>query len=297
MCIYNVIFPTWYFQGIEKMKFITYITLVSRLIFVALIFVFIHSDKDYLLLPIINGIGAMVAGIISLVIIFGKDKLRFRIQSFQRLKYYIRDTIPIFLSNVSVQIYVNTNKVIIGAFLGMSEVAYYDLAQKIITILKVPQAILGQTIFPKISKEKNLVFVRNIFKLSLLMNSILFLLVVLFSKKIVFLLGGMQMVNAVLVVNILAFTIPVIGMSNIFGVQLLISFGYKNTFTRGIVYSGIFYFIQALFIWKFIGFSIINVSIITVITEMFVTIYMIYYCQKYNLKIIKPFLRKRFKKS
>ena len=41
ICLADVIFPTWYFQGIEKMKYITFITLASRITSTILIFILI----------------------------------------------------------------------------------------------------------------------------------------------------------------------------------------------------------------------------------------------------------------
>ncbi len=285
MCLYDVIFPIWYFQGIERMKYITYLTLISRITFIGLIFVFIHSPKDYLFIPIINGIGALLAGIASLYIVFVNHSLQFKFQPYLILKNSFKDSIPIFLSNVSIRLYVSTNKVIVGAFLGMAEVSYYDLAEKVTTALKIPHGILGQALFPKISKEKNLEFVNRIFKLTMILNTVLFITIITSSKFIVELLGGQQMLDAVTVLNILLITIPVVGMSNIFGIQLLIPFGYKKTFSKVIISSGIVYLTQALLIWGTIGFSIINVSIITVTTEIFVASYMFYYCRKYKLWI------------
>lgn len=285
MCLYDVIFPVWYFQGIEQMKYITYITLVSRLSFLGLIFVFIHIPSDYLFIPIINGIGALLAGITSLFIIFGKHRILFGLQPVERLKFYFKDSIPIFVSNVSIKLYVSTNKVIVGSFLGMAEVAYYDLAEKLVSVLKMPMAILSQSLFPKISKEKNLQFVKQIFKLSLLANISFYLLFILLSKYIVLFLGGKTMLEAVLIVNLLAFTVPVIAMSNIFGIQLLLTFGHNKTFSGIIVGSGIFYLLQAIVIWGIWRFSLINVTVITVTTEVFVTVTMFYYCKKYNLWI------------
>jgi len=138
----------WYFQGIERMKYITYINLISRLIFLGLIFVFIHNPNDFLFVPIIYGIGALVSGSIALVIIFGNHQISFKWQPFQNLRYYFMDSFPIFVSNVSISLYVSTNKVITGTFLGMSEVAYYDLAEKLTSVLKLPQGILSQSLFP-----------------------------------------------------------------------------------------------------------------------------------------------------
>jgi PST family polysaccharide transporter len=282
-CLYDVIFPIWYFQGIEQMKYITYITLVSRLTFLGLIFLLINSSADYLFVPMIYGVGAFIAGMTALYIIFIQHQIRFKWQSIINLKHYFNDSIPIFVSNISISLYVSTNKVITGTFLGMSEVAYYDLAEKLINILKIPQGILSQSLFPKISKEKNINFIKRIFNLSVGLNSLFFLFMLIFSKHIIMILGGSQMLPSHPVVLILALTVPIIAMSNIFAIQILIPFGYNKTFTRVIVTSGIIYLIQIILIGIFYKYTIINISIITLLTEIFVTAYSYYFCKKYNL--------------
>lgn len=283
VCLYDVLFPTWYFQGLEKMKYITYITLVSRLIFVALIFLFIRSKKDYLLFPIFSGIGAIIAGIISLIIIFKIHKVKFEFQPIGVLKCYFKQALPLFVSNVSISLYVSTNKVIVGSFLGMKEVAYYDLAEKITSILKMPQFILSQSLFPKISKDLNVEFVKKIFKITLIANTLIYVFLLMSSKYIVLILGGNEMISALLVVNTIALTVPITAISNIFGIQLLIPFGKSKEFSRVIVSSGIIYLLQIVFLYLTIGFNTINISIVTVNTELFVTLYMYYYCKKMNL--------------
>ncbi len=282
-CLHDLVFPIWYFSGVEQMKYITYITLLSRLVFLGLIFVFIHSSADYLYVPIIYGIGAFAAGSVALIMIFGNHKIKFKWQPIQNLKYYFKDSIPIFICNVSTVLYVSTNKVIVGTFLGMTEVAYYDLAEKITSILKIPLNTLSQSLFPKISKDKNINFVKKVFWISLLFNILLYILTLLFSQYVILILGGQQMLPAKLIVNILALTVPIVSISGILGVQLLIPFGYNIDVTRVVVISGMFYLLLILFL-LFLGFfSIINISIIAVLTEVFVSIYMFYYCNKHKL--------------
>jgi O-antigen/teichoic acid export membrane protein len=283
LCINDIIFPIWYFQGIEQMKYITYISSFSRLLFIGLIFIFVNSPKDFLNLPMINGLGAIISGIISLFIIFNKHQINFKFQSYKTLRYYFNDSIPIFISNVSIRLYVSTNKVIIGAFLGMTEVAYYDLGEKIVSIMKIPQSLLSQTIFPKINKEKNINFIKKVFKISVFTNIILFIGVIVFSKFIVLLLGGNEMIDATWVVNILAISVPIIAISNIFGIQILIPFGKQKLFSQIIISSGLIYIIQILLIWIIWEINIYSVSIITVTTEIFISITMYYYCKKSNL--------------
>lgn len=279
----TVIYPSWYFQGIEQMKYITYISVVSRVIAVPLIFILIRAPKDYLLYPILNGIGAFIGGLISLYIVYFQHRLRFYFPSIKTMIIYLKDSVPIFISNVSINIYVSSNKVIIGTFLSMTDVAYYDLAEKIVNLLKAPQGILSQTLFPKINKDKNKAFVKKLFWLSLFFNLLLFFGVVVFSKYIVILLGGEQMLQAIWLVNILAFTVPIIATSNILGFQMLIPWGHNRAFSRVIVLSGVVYLIQLSVVWAFFGLNIYTISVIMITTEIFVSLYMFYMCKKYNL--------------
>ena len=103
------------------------------------------------------------------------------------------------------------------------------------------------------------------------------------SKYIILFLGGVQMLPSQPVVFILATTVPIIAMSNIFGVQLLIPFGYNKVFSRIIIASGLFYIILLLGCWITTGFTIINISVVTLLVEIFVTTSMFYYCKKYRL--------------
>lgn len=282
-CLNEVIFPIWYFEGIEQMRYITYVTLLSRLIFLGLIFIWINSAMDYLYVPIIYGIGALAAGGIALIMVFGKHKIQFKWQSIQTLKYYIKDSIPIFISNVSIVLYVNTNKVIIGSFLGMGELAYYDLAEKITSILKIPQSILSQTLFPKVNNDKDIQFIKKIFFFSIIFHCFLVLLLILLSEQIVIALGGKQMLQAIWVVNLLALSIPFIIASNFFGILILIPFGYKKIFSTIIISSGIIYGLFIFMLNFTIGFSITTITSSTIFTEIFVASSMYYYIKKLNL--------------
>ena len=49
----NILFPEWFFQALERMKFITILRLLSKLLFTLSIFVFITRPEDYYLSPLI----------------------------------------------------------------------------------------------------------------------------------------------------------------------------------------------------------------------------------------------------
>ncbi|MFT0156633.1 oligosaccharide flippase family protein [Tenacibaculum ascidiaceicola] len=274
LCLYEFIFPVWYFQGLEEMKYITLITLSTRLLFLGLIFVFINSKEDYLLLPIISGIGAVLAGLISIYIVFIKHKVGFKIQKLDVLLYHIKEALPIFISNVSIRLYVSSNKVILGSFLGMTEVAYYDLAEKIVSILKMPQSILSRVLFPKISREKNMSFVKKVFKFSIGLNLFLYLCLFFLAEFLILLLGGEEMSPSLHILLILGITIPLVGIGNTLGVQVLIPLGYSKIFSKVIVSSGVLYSVLVTTLIISNNITILNLTILTVLIEVFVVFYM-----------------------
>lgn len=72
-------------------------------------------------MPLLNGIGTILAGSLSLYIVLGKEKIRLSIISIRDLKLAYKESLPLFVSGLSTQIYVNINKLVIGSILGMSE--------------------------------------------------------------------------------------------------------------------------------------------------------------------------------
>lgn len=268
ICLNEILFPTWFFQGIEEMKYITFINFGIRVLFIGMIFVFIKSPDDYLFFPLLNGIGALLAGVVSFSLLYGKYKLQLLIRvPLKTLIEYIKSSYHLFISNVSIQIYVNANKIIIGHFLGMREVTYYDLAEKITNMGKVPQSMISQVLYPKISLEKNGSFLRKVLKGTILMNVFLYLMVFLFSNQIVAYFGGNETV-----LRILFLTIPIIGISNVLMVLTLLPFGYNKAFTRIVFLSAFFYLLIVLILYGFSAISLYTLTATNVIVESLVSI-------------------------
>lgn len=74
-CIYECLFPIWFFQGIEKMKYIAIFSFIGRVVFILLIFIWVTTPQDYLLVPLINGIGAIITSLIAIYIHYINLKL------------------------------------------------------------------------------------------------------------------------------------------------------------------------------------------------------------------------------
>lgn len=275
MCLYELIFPTWYFQGIEEMKYITYVTFFSRLFFVILTFIMIKKESDYLLIPILNGVGAMIAGVISIYIIYCKHKIEFFIPKYIEIKKYFKESIPIFVSNLSTSLSLTTNKIILGIFIGMNEVAYYELADKISNIIKTPIHLIAQSIYPRVAFTKNPTFLRKSFYFAFIISVILLIIGLLTSNILIKLFGGNEMKDAVSIFRILLISIIPVTVSVFFANLVLIIWGFNKEFLKSRLYMNVLYFLCIGFIYLTNSVNLVSLSIVTVIIEIFVSIYVV----------------------
>ncbi len=148
----NILFPSWFFQGIENMKYITVLNFISKLSFVLLIFLFVRNADDYYLVPLLNSLGYIFAGLLSLAIITKKFKVKFILPEFKVIKQYFLDGWHIFLSRIYVNLYTNTNVLILGILTNNVQVGYFSVVQKIVLAVGKMLEPVNQVLFPYLSK-------------------------------------------------------------------------------------------------------------------------------------------------
>ena len=163
----ELLFPIWFYQGIEKMKYVTCVNVAIRLFFIGAIFIFVRQETDYIYVPILNSAGAVLAGIASLYILLRVEKVKLIAVSKERLIFYFKEALPLFVSSLSIRIYQNANKIVVGSFLGMSEVAIFDLGEKLVSLIKIPVSLIAQAVFPKISRERSVGYLNKVMMLAL----------------------------------------------------------------------------------------------------------------------------------
>src|SRR5690606_11666887 len=73
----HILFPDWLFQALQKMRFVTFINVASKLLFTILVFLFIKKQEDYIYQPIFIAGGYLLSGGLSLYIVFSKFKIKF----------------------------------------------------------------------------------------------------------------------------------------------------------------------------------------------------------------------------
>lgn len=265
----ELLLPIWFFQGIENMKYITIVNMLARILFVIAIFLFIHEREDYLLVPLLNGLGAVVAGILSLYIVLGRERVRLSVIPVRELRSAYKESFPLFVSTLSTQIYVNVNKLVIGSFLGMSEVSIYDLGEKVLNLMKLPISMVSQAVFPKISREKNIHFINKIMFLLAGAVFIGYMFVFIASGQIVYLFTGAYVNDAIVVIRILGVSAIIISFNCFLGGNRLVPFGFSSMYMKIMICNCLFFLLILLILLLVNMINVYTVSLMVVIVEVF----------------------------
>ena len=275
LCIQEVFFPTWLFQGLERMKFITIITFVAKCSCLILIFLFVHDKKDYACIPVLYSIGGFFTSVLSVIILKKKFDIYFVKVSKYRMKEDFLESLPFFTSRLSAIVMERGNVLVIGTFFSYDMVAIYDLCAKIVSILKTPFSLVAQVIYPNVAKSKNMLLVKKSIKIVLLFGAFVCLFVYLFAPNIILLLSDTSMLGAVSILKIMVLYVPIVGISYLFGACVLVVKGYSREYNLSVVYSVLLYILMLL---SFISFSKVNLytmALAFVAPELFVALYRI----------------------
>jgi len=287
----NVLFPVWFFQGLERMKQIASLNIIAKIIFTASVFIFIRSQSDYIYLPVINSVVFITAGIISLWIVLTKIKIKIKIPSINEVKYQLKEGWHIFISTLAISLYTVSNTFILGLFTNNTVVGYYSAGEKIIRAVQSLMGPLSQTIYPYISKlasesrELTLEFVRKVVKLVGIATLGISFMLLIFAHQISDIVLGIQFKESIMVIQILSFLPFIIGLSNIFGIQVMLNFGLKQVFSRILIIASFINILIALILVA--PFQHIGISFSVLITEIFVTIAMFFVLQRHGLKVLQ----------
>ena len=242
----TILFPIWLFQGMEDMKFITIFNLINRGTVSILYFIFIKSPHDYLWFAYLNTSGTILVGISSLI--FAIKKYNIMIFFPQRSEYYsvLKSGFQIFISQLSVCLFTNTNTFLLGIFSNNQIVGVYAIAEKIIRAGISLTGPVGSAIYPMTSrlfeqsKEQALRFLRKIMIGGTGIFFLLSLCIFVFADILVLVVSGIKSVEIATLVRIMSILPMNVFLDNIFGTQIMLNIRLQKQFMFIIFIGGIF---------------------------------------------------------
>ena len=227
----SVLFPTWLFQGLEKMGPISFINLSVRTAVLIGMFILVHSPQDFLVYAALSSGGAIIAGIAGITVAFHSMQLRLIWPTWGGIWESLREGWILFLSNSAIVLYTSGNAFILGLMANYTVVGYYTAGEKIVRAIVNLLGPLSQSLFPRFSRlaeESKSQALRWGRKLLFAMGGIgLLLSVITFvgANPIVRVVLGANYKLSISVVRILSPLPFLLAVSIVLGLQLMIPFG------------------------------------------------------------------------
>lgn len=274
----SVLFPTWLFQGMERMRDIASLTITVRILLLAGIFLYVNDANDYVIAAALQSITFVLAGILSWPLVHKLLVDNLRMPSRALLEAELRSGWHIFMSISATTLYTASNTLVLGLIAGNTAVGYFSAAEKIIKAMHGLWQPISQAIYPHVSamvvqsRTHALLFIQKSLYWLVAITFLSSLSLFVFAEPIVALVLGSQFDASILLVRWMAFLPVIIVVSNVLGIQTMLTFGFKEAFSRILVCCGLF---NIVIIWPLVYMEGARGAAISVLlTEMLVTLSM-----------------------
>ncbi len=155
--------PVWFFQGIERMRFVTVFVVLAKLSFVALVALLVRTEADYLWVPVADGIAQGLAAAVGLALI---PRVGHRVRRPRRedLREALRMTSGFFVSRLAQTAQTNAGVLVLGLVAAPSLVALYALAEQLYRAMHSAFAPVVHALYPHMARTRDVVL---LFKVTL----------------------------------------------------------------------------------------------------------------------------------
>ncbi len=253
----HILFPEWFFQALERMKYITIFNIVIKVLFTVAVFLFVKSPDDYILQPLFTSLGYIVCGGVSLYIIIKKWRVNLRWTSIKQIIETIKSSTDVFLNTIFPNFYNSFSSILLGFVGGPSANGMLSAAEKIEGAVQQLLTVLTRVFFPFLSRriDKHKLFAR----INIGISVISFLLLFILAPIIIDFFYTDEFLDAIPVLRILSISLVFLAMSKTYGANYLIIQGHDKQLR------------QITIICSIIGF-ILSITFVTIFSYMGVAV-------------------------
>ena len=216
----HILFPDWFFQAMEKMRYISIINISMKVFFTVMVFIFIKEKSDYILQPLFISMGFMFSGIVSLYVIIKKWHIRLSPPHIRVILQTIKESTSTFISNLAPNLYNSFSQVLLGLLGDVKANGIYDGGNKFYQISSNLLHVITRVFFPFLSRKphKHGLFVIITLSITIAVSAILFV----FAPLLTDLMLSAEFSESIIVIRILAISLVFSMLYNCYGMCYLI---------------------------------------------------------------------------
>jgi len=239
----HIMFPDWFFQAIERMKYITILNLLAKLLFTIAVFVFIKDKNDYILQPLFTSLGYLVSGILAMYIIAYKWKITIKKPKLSSIINTIKGSTNVFLNNFFPNLYNSFSIMLLGFLGGPISNGLLNAGSKFVDIAQQFMNVVSRTFFPFLSRklDQHNKYVKINVYLSLFLSLLLFL----FAPIIIKIFYTSEFYQSINILRFLSITVFFMSIRNAYGTHYMLLTGHEKELWNLTFWTSILGFIIA----------------------------------------------------
>lgn len=280
--IISIFITDYLFRGLEIMSAITYRTIISKIIYMVLIFILIKKPSDYILIPIIATISNIFVVVWSWYYILKKLEIRLRIVSLKEVYDAIKDSSLFFVSRIASTIYSASNTIILGNVYNNEYLGLYGASNTLISSARSLMSPIADSIYPYMVQNKNYKLVKAII---LILTPIIFIgtgILYVFAELFIRIISGEEFIKAVPLFRAMLPLIIITLPTYLLGYPMLGSMGKMKEANLSVVYGSIFHILGFIVLYFTSKINMIYIINLTCMTETIILIIRCYYVWKYK---------------
>ncbi|MBC2843856.1 oligosaccharide flippase family protein [Winogradskyella flava] len=263
----EVLFPIWFYQGMERLKTATIIVFFSRLFIVITTICLVKSSTDlyiYVSLIIASSIIMGVLGVYSLKKHYG---INFRMVKKKTILNYFKAASMFFLGRFMLLVFNFGTIFLIGVYSTMDDVTGFDIASKIIMLAVIPFEMIQSAVFPTISRTLDKKLLKRLVLLGLVVGIVLMIGINMFTTPLLLLFGGQEILDYGPALQFLSILTPLTSVTFVLGSCALVAFGYFKEYNLSLLISSLFYIVIVLLLYLADEITFWNLIYLRVISE------------------------------
>lgn len=238
--IAQIVNPLWIFQGLEKFNLFSYFSILSKSIYILLIFYFLDQKSDYVYINLAFGLSVFIAGIVFFFVLNKRYEFVFVPIPLSELYKYMYANKTYVLSQTFIWMQLYSPILLINYFGTTIQVGQFRIVDQIISIFKTYILLSFNFIYPKICFEfdKNANQAIKSWKLFNIANFVfLFTLIILLFTLSYEIVDYYNINNKAYMSNLLqtALIYPILFFIVYAFKQLLLALHYEKIFSRIII--------------------------------------------------------------
>lgn len=277
---------SWFFIGIEELKYVVYKNAFFKILGIALLFIFIKNQNDLLLYMVIM-CGTTLLGTISMWFYIPKFVNKVKMVELNIFRHF-KNTLVYFIPTIATTIYSNVDRTLIGLLTrDMNESAYYDQTTK---ILELAKSLTFVSLNSLLTSRMSFLFSENKFnemkeKIMISIDYILFVglgitfAVIGIANRFVPFFFGKEYNDVILFLRIFIIIIVITGISNCLETQYYTPAGRRKESTKFILIGTIVNIVFNLILIP--HYSGIGAIISSIIAECVIVIQYIIKCNSF----------------